>query len=571
MDMDEHFFKELLNISLQMAQTRNLEPLLSYAMRAALKLVGAEYGYLFLRNAEGDLDFRVSLDNKGQIIADPETQVSQTILDQVISTKKPLVILNALDNEAYKHAHSVVGLQLRSVMCVPLITYRQPIGAIYVENRAQAEIFKDQDVKPLIFFANQAAVFIENAILNQNLEEQVKVRTTELQESQANLRALVENTQDDIWSIARDHQIIIVNSNFIRNFERYGFKLARGMRLSETRADEETRQKWQTRYAQVFEGQHISAEDVYEQEDEKRYYDVSMSPIINKENEVTGATAFSRDITERKQDEQVLKALNQRMQDELALARKIQQGLLPPPQPQWPHLDVICYSDPAYEVGGDLYAYHAFNLPIGNVSSLNLEPVGSYGLAIGDVSGKGMPAALLMGVCLSLFQSVMRQEFGPTELLAYLDEALTPYTKTTRQNCALVYVEITTPTRNKKGSLRIANAGCIPPYIKRYTGKVETPEIGGVALGHNFEPIVGFEEICLTLSKGDIIVMTSDGVVEANNATQEMFGFERLQAAITNGPNSNAEAMLNHLKAELAAFTAETEAHDDITIVVAQV
>lgn len=450
--MDEDFFKELLNLSLQMAQTRTLEPLLAYAMRAALKLVGAEYGYLVLHNPNGSFDFRVSLDKHGQVIDYPETQVSQTIINKVISTQKPLVLSNALDDVAFGQAQSVIGLRLRSVMCVPLTTYRLTLGAIYVENRAEAEIFKNEDVKPLSFFATQAAVFIENAILNDNLEEQVRVRTKELQESQANLQAL-----------------------------------------------------------------------------------------------------------------------NQRLQAELILARKIQQGLLPPAQPDWSHLDVICYSVPAHEVGGDLYAYHAFNLPIGDSSLLNLDPVGSYGLAVGDVSGKGLPAALLMGVSLALFESAMRQEFGPDELLTYLDGALAPYTQTTHQNCALVYVEITTPAQNREGTMRIVNAGCISPFIKRHTGQIEAPEVGGFALGQGLASAKGFQEVSLGLSNGDIIILTSDGVVEANNAAGEMFGFDRLKVAIAGGPTTGARAMLDHLQAEVAAFVGAAKFHDDLTIVVAQV
>ena len=221
--MDEHFFKELLSISLQMAQTRTLEPLFEYAMRAALDLVGAERGYLVLRRPSGALDFRINLDKQGETIEEPETQVSRTILDQVINSKEPLVILDALENVSFGQAGSVVDLRLRSVMCVPLITYRQTLGAIYVENRSEAEIFEDEDVDSLTFFATQAAVFIENAFLNEDLEAQVRARTTELQENQANLQALIENTQDDIWSVDKAYRIITINSNFKRNFKRvYG-------------------------------------------------------------------------------------------------------------------------------------------------------------------------------------------------------------------------------------------------------------------------------------------------------------------------------------------------------------
>ncbi len=569
--MDELFLKNLLNISLQMAQTRSLGPLLEYAMQSALKLVGATYGYLILLNADGSLDFRVNMDKEGQPIDNPETQVSRTILDKVIKEKKPRVILDALGDHSFGTADSVIALKLRSVMCVPLTTYRQVLGVIYVENRAGAHIFKDEDVEPLTYFASQAAVFIENAILNQDLESQVKARTAELQKNQANLKSLIENTRDDIWSIDRDFQVITVNTNFIRNFERYGFEFTPGMQLSKVLLDDESRQKWIDRYAQVFKGENVTAEDVFEQDGQVRYCDISLSPIIEKNGSITGATAFSRDITKRKQAEEAMQTLNRRLQAELALAQKIQQGLLPPSRPDWPHLDVVCYSVPAREVGGDLYAYYAFKTPIEGLPAQPLNPAGSYAIAIGDVTGKGMPAALLMGVSLALFQSVIRQELAPDELLTYLDRALVPYTQATNQNCAMVSVEITTPNQSNKGCVRIANAGCIPPYIKRKSGEIENPEIGSFALGQGLGATSGYREITLDLDRKDMIIMTTDGVIEANNAHNKMFGFDRLEAAIAAGPQTSAEAMLNHLKAQISSFVDQTEPHDDLTIIVAQV
>jgi serine phosphatase RsbU (regulator of sigma subunit) len=80
----------------------------------------------------------------------------------------------------------------------------------------------------------------------------------------------------------------------------------------------------------------------------------------------------------------------------------------------------------------------------------------------------------------------------------------------------------------------------------------------------------GYQEIRHVLAKGDMIILTSDGLVEANSTTPEMFGFERLEQAILTGPTASAQAMLDHLTAELAAYVGEAEPHDDITLVVAQ-
>lgn len=272
------------------------------------------------------------------------------------------------------------------------------------------------------------------------------------------------------------------------------------------------------------------------------------------------------EILERKRAEielrttnQDLQALNDRLQDELTLAKKIQQGLLPLPYPDWPILDVVCYSNPASEVGGDFYAYHAFN----NFRN-------RYAITVGDVSGKGMPAALLMAISLASFQSVIGQGLIPKELLAHLDRAIMPYTKTTRQNCALVYVDITIPASDQRGILRVVNAGCITPIIRRIDGTIEWVDAGGMPLGIGLGAQSGYQEVTMDVTRGDVIVLISDGVVEAKNSTNEMFGFERLEEAVKSGPQADAATMLGHLQSEVLAFMENAELHDDLTIVVAQ-
>jgi serine phosphatase RsbU (regulator of sigma subunit) len=119
--------------------------------------------------------------------------------------------------------------------------------------------------------------------------------------------------------------------------------------------------------------------------------------------------------------------------------------------------------------------------------------------------------------------------------------------------------------------LKAVNAGCIPPYLKHADGSVEWAGIGGFALGQGLGAQVGYQEIRHLLSKGDMVILTSDGLVEASNTASKMFGFEQLEQAILTGPTASAAAMLAHLKAEIAAYVGEAEPHDDITIVVAQV
>lgn len=246
-----------------------------------------------------------------------------------------------------------------------------------------------------------------------------------------------------------------------------------------------------------------------------------------------------------------LKDHTDRLEQEMTLARNIQQGLLPPPSPNWPNLDVVCYSKPALEIGGDFYSYHILTH-------------GEIIVAVGDVSGKGAAAALLMATSLSLFAATLSHTYTPEERLVILDADLLPYTKSQRQNCALCYVEL------HDSLLRIVNAGGIPPYIRRNDGSIEWPNVCGFALGQGIGAQLGYQEMCVTLQPGELVILTSDGLVEATNGDGEMFSFERLEQAIADGPSSSAQAMLDHLLMELTAFANGSSPHDDVTIVVFQ-
>lgn len=269
-----------------------------------------------------------------------------------------------------------------------------------------------------------------------------------------------------------------------------------------------------------------------------------------------------------------LQLLNSRLQNELQLARNIQKGFLPPTRPEWDDLDVICYSKPAHEVGGDLYIYHRFPLVQEDCT------ITRYIFAVGDVSGTGMTAALLMSASVASFRSLAENNLSPAAFLEQMNQAIADYTRTTGLNCAFVYVEIdhrappgadaSTRAAGKPGGrvMRLINAGGVYPLLKRNNGLVEWVEIRGVPLGVKLAPSRNNSEVSLWFEKGDILILTSDGVIEAKNAAGELFGFERLEASVRRGPQESAEAMLNFLQAEIAAFVGKPEPHDDITIVV---
>lgn len=283
-------------------------------------------------------------------------------------------------------------------------------------------------------------------------------------------------------------------------------------------------------------------------------FDASVTATLQKSDEVY-IHSIIRDITSRKQAEQERLKFTA-MQRELKLAGDIQSNFLPPPRPLWPDIQVICFTTPTKEVGGDFYAYQRLRE--------------GYSLAVGDISGKGVPAAMLMGVSMAALQAINPQELPPPDLLSQLDQTLVSYTKHQRQNCAMCYAELKliSPETYR---LRVANAGCVMPIIKRNNNVVEWVEVGGMPLGTGFSRIIPYAYCELTLTRGDMLILTTDGVVEANNAANEMFGFPRLESTLQAAPAMSAEAMLDYLKQTLMDFVGQAEQHDDITIVVAQV
>lgn len=244
---------------------------------------------------------------------------------------------------------------------------------------------------------------------------------------------------------------------------------------------------------------------------------------------------------------------------ELQIAHEIQMNLLPPSKPAWKNLDMECYSSPAKNVGGDLYTYYGVQD--------NRVLISHHIVALGDVSGKGISAALLMATCLSRIDASMGTNMKLPDRAVYLDKILVPYTKAQKQNCALCMVEFVGVNAGRP-SVRVVNAAGIPPYIKRANGEVEWLKARGFALGQGIGLKVGYKEVTATLSEGDVIILVSDGVIEANNKNNELLGFDSFVEIIQNAPADSAKSILGYIKKRLKEFTLDAEQNDDITIIV---
>ncbi|MEM7030930.1 MAG: SpoIIE family protein phosphatase [Chloroflexota bacterium] len=264
--------------------------------------------------------------------------------------------------------------------------------------------------------------------------------------------------------------------------------------------------------------------------------------------------------TVAKRTEALVRA-NTQMKNELGLARQVQRGLLRSPKYDDDLVRIRCYSNAMNEVGGDFYSYHSRHTDIDE----------RYIIAVGDVSGKGVSAALLMAAALAQFDVSLSNNLSPAERVVYLDHMLLPYAKPRRLNCALCYVELDYNTETKKWDLQAVNAAAVPPYIKRNGGSLETTEIGGFALGQGLAKTKGYPDYKTTLETGDLLILVSDGILEAQTGEGDILGFDRLEHILAATPSSNAEDALTYIRQNVFEFTKRAAQQDDYTIVVLEI
>jgi serine phosphatase RsbU (regulator of sigma subunit)/predicted ester cyclase len=235
----------------------------------------------------------------------------------------------------------------------------------------------------------------------------------------------------------------------------------------------------------------------------------------------------------------------ERLEQELRVARSIQQASLPKEVPTLEGWQITPFYQPAREVGGDFYDFH-------------LLPEGRLGLVVGDATGKGVPAALVMSTTCGMLRLAAQSHTSPGQMLQGVNEVLFPNIPTNM--FVTCFYAILDP---KSGRLRYANAGHDLPYLHR-NGEAEELRARGMPLG--LMPGMRYEEKETIVHSGHAALLYSDGLVEAHDPEGDMFGFPRLRTLITE--RAEEERPLGELLLEeLYSFTGEGwEQEDDITL-----
>jgi serine phosphatase RsbU (regulator of sigma subunit) len=237
----------------------------------------------------------------------------------------------------------------------------------------------------------------------------------------------------------------------------------------------------------------------------------------------------------------------ERIEQELRVAQLIQQQFLPTEVPPLPGYHVAAFYKPARTIGGDFYDFA--QLPDGRLMFI-----------CGDVTDKGVPAALVMASTHALLREACSRMVSPGEVLARVNDLLCADIPAHMfvTCCAMV---LDPPT----GELVFANAGHNLPYVR--TGDAAAVrELTATGMPLGLMPGMVYEETVDRLGPGECILLHSDGLVEAHDSSREMFGFHRLSRLV--GESTGGQSLIDTLLTELGAFTGpEAEQEDDITFV----
>jgi len=236
----------------------------------------------------------------------------------------------------------------------------------------------------------------------------------------------------------------------------------------------------------------------------------------------------------------------QHLEEELAEARRIQQFLLPQQSPSIDGLDIGIFSLPARQVGGD---YHDF---------IEL-PSGELGIVVGDVAGKGMPAALLMASVQASLRAYAETSYSPKYIISQVNNLLCRYTES--HKFVTLFYGVLNP---QSGTLTYSNAGHNYPLIFR---KNECVWLDSTGMPCGILENAQYGEARIKINPGEIALFYTDGITEAMNSDEMMFGEQRLKNLVSKNSHLNLTDLVNSIREELSRFVGNESQFDDLTLV----
>jgi sigma-B regulation protein RsbU (phosphoserine phosphatase) len=494
------------------------------------------------------------------------------VVGQVALTRQPVLLNDVTTSESYFE----VNPKVRSELAVPLIVKNRLIGVMDIESE-QADYFRPEHLRLLTLTASRIAQAIENARLYARISRQAQTLTvmneiaTELT-SILDLDPLLERVGQLLRRLI-DYQMFAImlldekgETLITRYAWRFGYAHAPLRRLPITSG---------LVGAAVREWRVVNVPDVLK---DPRYLPMNpetrselIVPLFHKgriigvldlEHTRTGffneeharmLTTLAAQVAIAIENARLYQAVHRQerqLERDIAMAREVQLRLLPPTAPEMPNAEMAVRFLPARAIGGDLYDF------------LDYGP-GQTAIVLGDVSGKAAPAALFAALVSGIMRSAAQQQPGPAEMLATLNDAIQER-KLESQYVTMLFALWNDESR----TMQVANSGAVQPVFCR-VGETVTVRAEGFPLG--MFPDVIYEELTVEAEPGDVVIFVSDGILDAENAEDEMYGQERLSGLLCSQREHSAQEIADAILADVSRFLGEQDRFDDETIIVLKV
>ena len=490
------------------------------------------FAILLLNDRTNDLRMRFQIGHLPEMER-KRIRLGQGIVGQAAERKQVVLVNDTTKVQNYVSANPDV----RSELAVPLVAKNKLIGIIDIESE-QKDFFQKEHVHLLELTASRMAVAIENARLYTRISRQAQTLEV-LNEISRDLTSILDLDLlfDRIGILLRrliDYQMFSImlldeveQMLDLRFSVRFGERFTTSIRVPLTnglvgraarermlvnvpdvRKDERYRMvNPETRSEMVvpliYKNKVIGVLDL--EHTKPGFFNEGHERVM-----ITMAATIAISIENARLYQRVAQQ-EQRLENDLAMAREVQLRLLPQKKPQHVHAEFATRFLPARMIGGDLYDFLRYDQ-------------NRTGIAMGDASGKATPAALYSALVSGIMRAGAPQCPSPAEMLKLLNESLQE-----RQMDAQYITMVYAVWNDEDQTLQIANAGAVQPIFCR-GGEVETIQAEGFPLG--LFPVSNYEEFTLSTSPGDAIIFFSDGIVDAQNAAGEMFGDKRLMELV---------------------------------------
>jgi sigma-B regulation protein RsbU (phosphoserine phosphatase) len=563
----------LLEVADVLATSLDLDTTLRRVAEVVRKVIDYEiFAILLLNEKTQDLRFRFQIGYPADFVERGRVKVGEGVTGRAAQMRQAILVDDVTEDPRYIAAVPSV----RSELAVPLISKNRVIGVIDLEAQ-EPGYFTEEHSRLLTLIASRMAAGIENAQLYTRITRQARILVL-LNEIAREVTSIL-NLDELLGRIAELLRRLIDYQMFsILLLDPSGEKLQHRFSL---RFNENIHLKHEIPLGTGLVGfaaqtkQAVLVPDVAK---DPRYLNTNPEtkselavPLVYKDKVIgvldlehtrrgffteehqrtitTLAAQVAIAIENARLYEEVARQ-ERRLERDLSLARELQSRLLPQTRPKLGHLDVAAKFVPARAIGGDLYDYIPYSLS-------------RMGIVIGDVSGKGAPAAIYAALVSGILRSHAPIEPGPAEMLSAVNLSLAER-PIEAQFVSLIYALWDDQHR----TLTVSNSG-LPRPIYVHGGKNEVVEATGLPLGLFDE--ADYDEFKFRMKPGDMFVFFSDGILDARNREGHLFGRGRVEKIVGDCAKKSADCVVDSLFNAVAEFSAGVEAFDDQTVVAIRV